>query len=159
MTAVYETVKDVIEADIKDRGERMADVEKFLAGRERKLTDYEHTILTDYILREELSDPNPHKVAHTEYPFFSEYQFERREDRELSDKAVAYRGSDGRDYSPPVPYRNPFRDNVAKAKNGNRRRAHNAFKAGESSYTHMDADGAKEVREYPFIIKARPIHG
>lgn len=152
-----ETVTDVIGRDIKDRMKRMADVERFLVANERKLTDFEQTILTDYILREELSDPNPHKVTHTEYPFFSDYQFERREDRELSDKAVVYRGSDGRDHSPPLAYRNPFRDNVARVRNGNRRRKYAAFKAGESFYTHINMDGSKEKRGYPFRIKARHI--
>lgn len=57
--------------------------------------------LTDAVLNEEITDPNPHKVLHTEYPFFSQRQLDLRRDRETSLKAAEETGTDGRDYRLP----------------------------------------------------------
>jgi len=59
--------------------------------------------LTDYILHEELSDRNLYKVRHNEYPILSVRQFKTRRKRESSLKLAEERGSDGRNYAPPVP--------------------------------------------------------
>lgn len=58
--------------------------------------------LTDLALYEEITDPNPYKVTHTEYPFMSERQLGLRRDRETSDTAAQSTGADGRDYRRPT---------------------------------------------------------
>lgn len=42
------------------------------------------------ILLDEISDGNPHKVTHTEFPILSEQQVERREERERKAGVVEY---------------------------------------------------------------------
>lgn len=42
------------------------------------------------ILLDEISDGNPHKVAHTDFPILSDQQVERREDRERKAGVVEY---------------------------------------------------------------------
>jgi signal recognition particle GTPase len=51
--------------------------------------------LSDYILRDELTDKQPDKVSKTEYPFLSVYQIKRRNKREAS-KDVNQYSSNGR---------------------------------------------------------------
>ncbi|MHA7962859.1 hypothetical protein ACX93W_01855 [Paenibacillus sp. CAU 1782] len=58
--------------------------------------------LTDAILDEELTDPNPHKVSHGEYPFMSEWQLDLRRDRETGLKAAEETGTDGRNHRKPT---------------------------------------------------------
>lgn len=58
--------------------------------------------LTDLALYEEITDPNPYKVSHTEYPFMSERQLGLRRDRETSDTAAQSTGVDGKDYRRPT---------------------------------------------------------
>lgn len=57
--------------------------------------------LADAVMDEEITDPNPYKVQHTEYPFFSQRQLDLRRDRETSLKAAEEVGTDGRDYRVP----------------------------------------------------------
>lgn len=57
--------------------------------------------LADAIMDEEITDPNPYKVQHTEYPFFSQRQLDLRRDRETSLKAAEETGTDGRNYRVP----------------------------------------------------------
>ncbi|WP_018755181.1 hypothetical protein [Paenibacillus terrigena] len=57
-------VNDLIEAYVSATGERPDS------------TQLER--LTDYILLEDLTDPNPHKVSQTEYPILSNVQMDRR---------------------------------------------------------------------------------
>jgi hypothetical protein len=57
--------------------------------------------LADAVLDEEITDPNPYKVQHNEYPFFSQRQLDLRRDRETSLKAAEEVGTDGRDYRVP----------------------------------------------------------
>lgn len=78
--------------------------------------------LADAILDEELTDPDPHKVAHTEYPFFSDWQLDLRRDRESSFKVTEETGTDGRDYRVPkrrkrTNHENAFIDRTAKSRN------------------------------------------
>ncbi|MCG7407712.1 hypothetical protein MH117_09775 [Paenibacillus sp. ACRRX] len=73
----------LIDAKIEDRDERMTAVQALIdeyitqIGEKPDGTILEQ--LTDYILREELTDDNPHKVTHNEYPFLSRMQLERRQ--------------------------------------------------------------------------------
>jgi len=81
--------------------------------------------LTDAILDEELTDPNPYKVSHEEYPFMSEWQLDLRRDRETGLKAVEETGTDGRDYRKPTRrrrtnYENWRMDNDARGRNKTR---------------------------------------
>lgn len=100
--------------DPADRTQRIAVIGRITedykpAGIDPKLLER----LADVILDEELTDPNPHKVAQTEYPFFSEFQLARRTEGKHSAKwsgnmrgespfehADSY-GTDGRNYRVP----------------------------------------------------------
>lgn len=143
---------DGVGYDVADRTSRMAAVERVsgdywaqhsafnqrrldaweAAGykRERPLSvdpnDYVMTTLTDALLYEDLTDPNPHKVAHTEYPFFSDRQLELRRDRETSIKQAEEQAVDGRNYRLPerrrrTRYENWHVDAHAKIRNKQRR--------------------------------------
>lgn len=105
--------------------------------------------LTDVILYEEITDPNPHKVAHTEYPFFSMRQLDLRRDREASDTAAATHGTDGKDYRPPgrrvrTAYDNAKVDAVAKIRNKKRALQYRKDTAAGAvvSYNLHDTGGA-----------------
>lgn len=81
--------------------------------------------LADAVLDEELTDPNPYKVAHNEYPFMSDWQLELRRDRETGLKAAEETGTDGRNYAAPkrrrrTGYENNFVDRNAKIRNAER---------------------------------------
>jgi hypothetical protein len=89
--------------------------------------------LADLVLYEELTDPNIHKVAHNEYPFLSEYQFDRRDSRESSvGDAIDNTASDGRKHSRPTrrnrsDYENKFVDRKAQIRNKERKAKYEAF--------------------------------
>ena len=63
-------VDDLVDAYVKQTGERPD-------GRQVER-------LTDYILKDELTDPHADKVTNTEYPILSAVQLSRRTGRELS---------------------------------------------------------------------------
>lgn len=94
--------------------------------------------LTDLILYEELTDPNIHKVLQTEYPFLSERQFERRDNREIvAGENIENNATDGRDYTKQVRrkrsgYENRLVDKKARSENMERRLKYNAFIAGKT---------------------------
>ena len=139
------------EYDVADRTERMALIERILDDyvkahadvNQRAIDKWEEkggkgerpvslTLntalidkLTDALLDEEITDPNPHKVLHAEYPFFSQRQLDLRRDRETSLKAAEETGTDGRDYRLPkrrrrTNYENWRVDTGAKICNGAR---------------------------------------
>lgn len=88
--------------------------------------------LSDLCLYEELSDPHPDKVTRTEYPFFSETQFEERYKSEASFKFAEEHGVDGRDHSPPLRRKrtnkdNKFVDKNARIRNKERKRKYDEF--------------------------------
>jgi hypothetical protein len=89
--------------------------------------------LSDLCLYEELTDPNIHKVAHTEYPFLSEHQFDRRDSRESSvGDAIDNSASDGQKHARPTrrqrtDYENRFVDKKARIRNKERKKAYNDF--------------------------------
>jgi hypothetical protein len=88
--------------------------------------------LADLALFEELTDSHPDKVTRTEYPFFSEHQFEERYKAEASFKLAEEHGVDGRDHKPPVKRirtkkDNRFIDKHAKIRNKERQRVYNEF--------------------------------
>jgi hypothetical protein len=89
--------------------------------------------LADLVLYEELTDPNIHKVAHTEYPFLSEHQFDRRDSRESSvGDAIDNSANDGRRHTKPTrrtrsEYENSFVDKKAKIRNKERKKTYHEF--------------------------------
>lgn len=84
----HDAVTDLIAEDIADRGERMAAVhaltEAYIDSVGVAPDPAEVERLTDYILREELTDRHPDKIARDEYPFMSDWQLGRRENHEYS---------------------------------------------------------------------------
>jgi hypothetical protein len=88
--------------------------------------------LADLILYEELSDTHPDKVTRTEYPFFSETQFEERRKSEASFKLSEEQGVDGRNHKPPVRRERTnrelkFIDKQARARNKERKHTYHEF--------------------------------
>ncbi|MEK3836473.1 hypothetical protein [Paenibacillus sp. FSL R7-0128] len=102
----HEAVTDLIAQDIVERSERMAAVHALTDAYFDSVGEYPDTAeierLTDYILREELTDRHPDKVTREEYPFFSAWQLELRRDKETSDSAAEFHGQDGRDHRAPI---------------------------------------------------------
>lgn len=111
--------------------------------------------LSDLVLYEELTDPNIHKVAHTEYPFLSEHQFDRRDNRESAvGDAIDNSANDGRKHTKPTrrsrsDYENRFIDRKAKIRNTDRKRLYNAFIHGkiDGLFTIDIETGEKAVRQ------------
>jgi hypothetical protein len=74
-------VTALIDRNITDRDERITAVKALTDGYDRADMDgTQLERLTDYILREELTDDDEHKVLHNEYPIMSEHQLARRRD-------------------------------------------------------------------------------
>lgn len=103
MNTFEEEVKALIERNIEDRNERMAAVDELIAAYIMRSEDGAWPKgellekLTDYILKEEITDRSPDKVTNTEYPFFSEHQLALRDKREKTSDAIKYRDGFGRD--------------------------------------------------------------
>jgi hypothetical protein len=110
--------------------------------------------LSDLCLYEELTDPNPDKMTTEEYPIMSEYQFDRRDNRESSvGDAIDNSAADGRKHLKPTrrsrtDYENRFVDKKAKTRNIDRKREYNAFINGKKDglFTISVATGEKEVK-------------
>lgn len=89
--------------------------------------------LADLCLYEELTDPNIHKVAHNEYPFLSEHQFDRRDNREsVVGEAIDNSAADGRKHTKPTrrtrsEYENKLVDKKAKIRNKERKKQYAEF--------------------------------
>lgn len=101
--------------------------------------------MADLCLYEELTDSNPDKVTKTEYPFFSETQFEERYKAEASFKFAEEHGVDGRDHSPPLRRKrtnkdNKFVDKNARIRNKERKRVYDEFTKVQSVIVHNLAD-------------------
>ncbi|MEK3988017.1 hypothetical protein MHB77_32335 [Paenibacillus sp. FSL K6-3166] len=114
--------------------------------------------LTDAVLYEEITDPNPHKIAHTEYPFMSERQLDLRRDRETSDTAAEAHGVDGRDHRTPTkrartPYERRMVDAGAKIRNAARAARYKRDTAPGRVVAYNLRDTCGELTE-PFTQKA-----
>jgi hypothetical protein len=89
--------------------------------------------LSDLILYEELTDSNEHKISQTEYPFLSERQFDRRDNREVKSKYdMDGNALDGRNHGIPTRrertgYENRFIDKKAKIRNKERKKTYDQF--------------------------------
>lgn len=136
-----DAVVDIIAEDITDRNERMKAIEALTeayvddVGVRPDTTQLER--LTDYILREELTDTHPDKVTNTEYPFMSEWQLDLRRDKETGLKAAEETGTDGQDYRVPKRRRRTGYENWRVDRDA---RSHNVKRAAQ--YKHDTAAGA-----------------
>jgi hypothetical protein len=89
--------------------------------------------LADLVLYEELTDSNEHKISQTEYPFLSERQFDRRDNREVkSATGMDGNAADGRKHGRPTrrertDYENRFVDKKARIRNKDRKKAYHDF--------------------------------
>lgn len=140
-TQFNEDTTALIDANIEDRTERMAAVQALIDryvetnGEIPDRAQLER--LSDYILREELTNPNRMKVRDEEYPFLSARQLERRQDYEYSiDLAESY-DTDGTNCAKPerrhrTAKEQRFIDKVAQAKN---RRRNAQYKRDTSTVT------------------------
>jgi|GEM_PF-1679808 len=126
----HDAVTDLISEDIADRGERMAAVhaltEAYIDSVGVAPDPAELERLTDYILREELTDRHPDKMTRNEYPFMSEWQLGRRHDREVSLWVAESIGADGVDHRPRKKrmrskYENAWMDRGIRTKNAARK--------------------------------------
>lgn len=101
-----DAVTELIASGIEDRTQRMTAIEKLTSTYYDQTGEcpdaYELERLTDYILREELTDMHPDKVTNTEYPFFSASQLALRLERETSEKAAEEYGADRKNYGEPT---------------------------------------------------------
>ena len=83
-----EAVDDLIAENIEDRGERIAAVyaltEAYIDSVGKRPDVAQLDRLSDYILREEITDSHPDKMTINEYPIMSAIQEDRRRDREYS---------------------------------------------------------------------------
>ena len=158
-TQFIEKVDEIIAANIEDRTERMSAVRVLVAGYiDENGTPPDPTQLerlTDYILREELSNPNRMKMREMEYPFLSARQMERRQDKEYSLSLAESYDTDGVNRAKPERRHRTakeirFIDKAAQAKN----RARKAQYKRDTSpglidkYNLRDTDG--ELTE-PFV--------
>jgi hypothetical protein len=102
--------------------------------------------LADLCLYEELTDENIHKVAHTEYPFLSEHQFDRRDNRESSvGEAIDNSAADGGKHYKPTrrtrsDYENSFIDKKARIRNKERKKAYHDFTKVQPVTTYRIGD-------------------
>jgi hypothetical protein len=115
-------------------------------------------MLTNAVLDEELTDKHPDKITREEYPFLSEYQFDRRQRNEYSlDLAESY-DSTGRNHAKPkrrqrTAREERFIDRVAQAKN---RKSDAQYKRNTSAgpiNTYNLRENGGELTE-PFVMSA-----
>lgn len=89
--------------------------------------------LADLCLCEELTDNNEHKISQTEYPFLSERQFDRRDNREVkSAHGMDGNAADGQKHGMPTRrartgYENMLVDRKARIRNKERKQQYNEF--------------------------------
>lgn len=155
-------VNELIAQGITDRVERMKVVEalinEYVTGIGTIPEDKPLEWLTDYILREELTENGGgHKVTNTEYPFLSATQLERRQfgarggessnmNGETSLAVASNVATDGTDYQYPSKRRrtsdeNEFIDKHAKIRNDERRKQYRKDTApGEIVKYHVDPE-------------------
>jgi len=146
-------VDELIAAHIEDRTERMSAVK---ALTDRYIETYgtppdavQLERLTDYILREELTDPDRMKTRKEEYPFLSERQLERRQEHEYSEGLAETYDTDGINRAKPerrhrTAKEHRFVDKVAQAKNRKRNAQYkrNTSPGPVISYNMRDTGGA-----------------
>ena len=89
--------------------------------------------LSDVLLYDKLYNPSKYKMRDEEYPTLSEYQFDRRDNRESAvGDDIENSPSDGRKHTKPTrrvrtDYENRFVDKKAKIRNMERKKSYNEF--------------------------------
>jgi hypothetical protein len=89
--------------------------------------------MADLCLYEELTDSNEHKISQTEYPFLSERQFDRRDNREIKSASdMEGNATDGQKHGVPTrrkrtDYENRFIDKKARIRNKDRKHKYVEF--------------------------------
>lgn len=130
-------VNEIIDQNIEDRQERikaigaLVDYYMLYIGEAPDPVQLER--LADYILREELNNTHPDKVAREEYPIFSNRQILRRRSGEVPLKVAEEVGTDGRDYKLPTRRKRSTRerwkiDKETKSRNKERRRRYAEYR-------------------------------
>jgi hypothetical protein len=128
--------------EMEDRVYRLLNIDlalkEHLLGFKERPSPADISVITDMILNEELTDPDPYKVAHNEYPILSETQLARRREGKHTRKtanplievplsiAENY-GTDGRAYDYPARRKRSERENMfvdKEAKTRNKERQH-----------------------------------
>ncbi|MFH5187071.1 hypothetical protein ACHHV8_33310 [Paenibacillus sp. TAB 01] len=98
-------VNQLVLRGILDRSVRMNEIRKLIESHTGSMNHKPDTTqlerLADYILKEELTDPNPYKMSHTPYPILSPWQQELRYRREVTLKVAEEIGADGQRYAAP----------------------------------------------------------
>lgn len=108
--------------------------------------------LTDCILHEELTDPDVYKIAHNEYPFMSEHQFDLRRGRELNEGLVENHGTDGKNHAKPTRRKRTKKENLLSDKNARIRNKEIARKyrefTGEQPVVSITTMTTAEIEAY-----------
>lgn len=124
--AFSDEISYIIDQNIQDRTKRIDVlrelIDSYVVNLENKPNGKQLEQLTDHILKEELTDPNPYKISHNMYPFMSDSQFDLRRNRETSLKIAEETGTDGCNYRLPkrrqrTKYDNQYVDMIAKGRN------------------------------------------
>lgn len=129
-------VTELISAKILDRAERMTTVQSLIdeyvmaVGERPDWRQLER--LTNEILREELTDDHPDKMARNDYPIMSDRQRIRRRGNETTFDVAENIGTDGRNHNLPkrrklTTKESLFIDKIAKIRNAERRRKYREF--------------------------------
>jgi hypothetical protein len=149
-------VKTRLHADITDlqkatkRGEmprevRLVKIEALTEGYFAKTGEWPDGValerLADLCLYEELTDSNEHKISQTEYPFLSERQFDRRDNREIKSASdMDGNATDGQKHGVPTrrkrtDYENRFVDKKARIRNKDRKHRYVEFTKVQPVFT------------------------
>ncbi|WP_051621245.1 hypothetical protein [Paenibacillus sp. UNC451MF] len=155
-------VTKLLQLRIIDRSSRMETVQALIeryweqAGKSPDSAQLER--LTDYILQEELQDPDPYKMSHNDHPIMSAWQYDLRRQRESSLKIAEEIGSDGKRYSAPHRRRRSkvemlFMDEQARIRNAQRASQYaKATEAGPVVTYHL-RDLGGTLNEAPFSVE------
>ena len=104
-TQFNEEVTSIIAANIADRTERMSAVQalidRYVSAQGKTPDAAQLERLTDYILREELTDRTRTKTRDEEYPFLSERQMDRRYESEYAEHLADSYDTGGRNCAKP----------------------------------------------------------
>lgn len=135
---VIQDIRKRTKAGALGRKERMDEIAALIDRYELSPGKDAETIdrLTNLVLYEELTDPRPDKMTLEEYPIMSETQREERVKDEVASKLAEEVATDGRNYRVPSRDSNRnmrkylgqlFRDEDARSRNKERRRAYEEF--------------------------------
>jgi hypothetical protein len=124
---------------------RLGKIEELTEGYFAKTGEWPDAValerLADLCLYEELTDSNEHKISQTEYPFLSERQFDRRDNREIKSASdMDGNAADGQKHGVPTrrkrtDYENRFVDKKARIRNKDRKHRYVEFTKVQPVFT------------------------